>query len=75
MIFQIWRLLTATFLHDGQLAAAHRGEHAVSSGWSVSEMESFYGSRDFTVMYLSAAASSARSAGRWPTPSITTSLA
>ena len=52
--FQIWRLLTATFLHDPSWPL-----HLVMNMlflWMVGrEMETFYGSRDFTVMYLSAA--------------------
>ena len=52
--FQVWRLLTATFLHD-----PHSPLHLVMNMlflWMVGrEMESFYGSRDFTVMYLTAA--------------------
>jgi membrane associated rhomboid family serine protease len=52
--FQVWRLLTATFLH-----AADWPWHIVMNMlflWMVGrEMESFYGTRDFAAMYLSAA--------------------
>jgi membrane associated rhomboid family serine protease len=52
--FQVWRLLTATFLHDGDWPL-----HIVMNMyflWIVGhEMESFYGTRDFVVMYLAAA--------------------
>lgn len=52
--FQVWRLLTATFLHDG-----HNPWHIVMNMlflWMVGrEMESFYGSRDFVAFYVSAA--------------------
>ena len=51
---QVWRLLTATFLHDGR-----NPWHIVMNMlflWMVGrEMESFYGSRDFVAFYLSAA--------------------
>ena len=50
--FQVWRLLTATFLHADVW-------HIVMNMlflWMVGrEMESFYGTRDFAAMYLSAA--------------------
>jgi membrane associated rhomboid family serine protease len=53
--FQIWRLWTATFLHDPSTPW-----HLVINMlflWMVGrEMESFHGTRDFTVMYLTAAA-------------------
>ncbi len=52
--FQLWRLLTATFLHDGRVIW-----HIVMNMlflWMVGrEMESFYGSRDFVAFYISAA--------------------
>lgn len=52
--FQVWRLLTATFLHDGNWPL-----HIVMNMlflWMVGqEMESFYGTRDFVAMYLAAA--------------------
>jgi rhomboid family protein len=51
--FQVWRLLTATFLH------AEWPWHILMNMlflWMVGrEMESFYGTRDFVAMYLSAA--------------------
>jgi membrane associated rhomboid family serine protease len=52
--FQVWRLLTGTFLHD-----SYNPWHIVFNMlflWMVGrEMESFYGSRDFVALYLSAA--------------------
>ena len=52
--FQVWRLLTATFLHDGTNVF-----HLVFNMlflWMVGrEMEAFYGSRDFVAFYISAA--------------------
>lgn len=52
--FQVWRLLTATFLHDGS-----NPFHLVFNMlflWMVGrEMEAFYGSRDFVAFYISAA--------------------
>ena len=52
--FQIWRLLTATFLHDGS-----NPFHLVMNMlflWMVGrEMEAFYGTRDFVAFYVSAA--------------------
>jgi len=52
--FQVWRLLTATFLH-----AADYPFHIVMNMlflWMVGrEMESFYGTRDFVAMYIAAA--------------------
>lgn len=54
---QIWRLLTATFIHDG-----YNPWHIVMNMlffWMVGrEMEAFYGSRDFLAFYLSAAVAS-----------------
>ena len=51
---QVWRLLTATFIHDGS-----NPWHIVMNMlflWMVGrEMESFYGSRDFAAFYGSAA--------------------
>ncbi len=50
--FQIWRLLTSTFLHADPF-------HIIFNMlflWMVGrEMESFYGSRDFVALYISAA--------------------
>ena len=50
--FQVWRLLTATLLHDGPW-------HILMNMlflWMVGrEMEPFYGTRDFTALYISAA--------------------
>ncbi|WP_435005368.1 rhomboid family intramembrane serine protease [Tundrisphaera lichenicola] len=50
--FRIWELLTATFLHDGPW-------HILMNMlflWMVGrEMESFYGTRDFVALYISAA--------------------
>ncbi len=50
--FQVWRLLTATLLHDGPW-------HILMNMlflWMVGrEMEPFYGTRDFTALYVSAA--------------------
>lgn len=50
--YQVWRLLTATFLHGGPL-------HIVFNMWFLwvvgREMEQTYGTRDFAGMYLSAA--------------------
>lgn len=52
--FQVWRLLTATFLHDSQWPW-----HLVMNMlflWMVGrEMESMFGSRDFVAFYVSAA--------------------
>ena len=53
--FQVWRLLTATFLH-----APNWPWHILMNMlflWMVGrEMESFYGTRDFVALYLTAAA-------------------
>ena len=52
--FQVWRLLTATFLHDGS-----DPWHILMNMlflWMVGrEMEAFYGTRDFVAFYVSAA--------------------
>ncbi len=52
--FQVWRLLTATFLHEGS-----NPWHIVGNMlflWMVGrEMESFYGTRDFVALYVAAA--------------------
>ena len=52
--FQVWRLLTATFLHSDRFVW-----HIVMNMlflWFVGrEMESFYGSRDFVAFYVAAA--------------------
>ena len=51
---QVWRLLTATFIHDGM-----NPWHIVMNMlflWMVGrEMEAFYGSRDFVAFYVAAA--------------------
>jgi membrane associated rhomboid family serine protease len=50
---RVWELLTATFLHDNFIHILWN----MLFLWMVGrEMESFYGSRDFAAMYLSAAA-------------------
>ena len=52
--FQIWRLLTATFLHDG--ADPFHILMNMLFLWMVGrEMESFYGTRDFVAMYIAGA--------------------
>jgi membrane associated rhomboid family serine protease len=50
---EIWQLLTATFLHGGVM---HILWNMVFLWMVGREMESFYGTRDFVVLYLSAAA-------------------
>jgi membrane associated rhomboid family serine protease len=52
--FQVWRLLTATFLHD-PFSPLHLVMNMLFLWMVGREMESFYGSRDFTVMYCTAA--------------------
>ncbi len=52
--FQVWRLLTATFLHD--LTYPWHIVVNMLFLWMVGrEMESFYGTRDFVALYLAAA--------------------
>ena len=52
--FQIWRLITAAFVHDPTFVLHIVGNMLFL--WMVGrEMESFYGSRDFLALYLSAA--------------------
>ena len=51
--FQIWRLLTATFLHG--VNPFHLLMNMLFLWMVGREMESFYGTRDFTAMYLAAA--------------------
>ena len=51
--FQIWRLLTATFLHSQN--PWHILMNMLFLWMAGREMESFYGSRDFTALYLASA--------------------
>jgi len=51
--FQVWRLLTATFLHD--VHPLHILMNMLFLWMVGREMESFYGTRDFVAMYVAAA--------------------
>jgi membrane associated rhomboid family serine protease len=50
--FQVWRLLTATFLHAGPW---HILFNMLFFWMAGREMESFYGTRDFTALYIASA--------------------
>jgi membrane associated rhomboid family serine protease len=50
--FRVWELLTATFLHAD---LPHIVFNMLFLWWFGHELETMYGSRDFTIMYLSAA--------------------
>jgi membrane associated rhomboid family serine protease len=52
--FEVWRLLTATFLHD-VTDPLHILFNMLIIWWFGRDLESIYGSRDFTIMYLGAA--------------------
>ncbi|WZO96909.1 rhomboid family intramembrane serine protease [Isosphaeraceae bacterium EP7] len=52
--FQVWRLLTATFLHNVR-DPLHILFNMLILWWFGRDLESIYGSRDFTIMYLGAA--------------------
>ena len=65
--FQVWGLLTATFLHDQ--ARWHILMNMLFLWMVGREMESFYGTRDFVALYLSAAVISTLCLGRRRSPS------